>query len=313
MTTLLDVARKAGVSKSTVSNVVRGASIVADTTRRRVERAIRETGYHPNMIARALKARTSYAIAIVVPDLTNPFFGELVVSAERAASAMNYGLIAANTECLASLEMEAGRSLIARHIDGVIIAGMSRASRLPQMLLDRDVPVVLSSFGGVEDDRLGVVDHDDELAMELIVGHLYDLDHRRMAFVSPKLREHSGERRRTAFRMALRRRGLTAATREDVATAFIAHDDILALATIDRLERAGRHVPKDVSVVGYDDIPLAGHHRIGLTTVHSDAGLMGNRAVELLVDAARQARHVASRIVQPNPLIIRKTTAEARS
>jgi len=313
MTTLLDVARKAGVSKSTVSNVVRGASIVADTTRRRVERAIRETGYHPNMIARALKARTSHAIAIVVPDLTNPFFGELVVSAERAASAMNYGLVAANTECLASLEMEAGRSLIARHIDGVIIAGMSRASRLPQMLLDRDIPVVLSSFGGVEDNRLGVVDHDDELAMESIVGHLCDLGHRRMAFVSPKLREHSGERRRTAFRTALKRRGLKAATREDVATAFIAHDDILALATIDRLERAGRRVPRDVSVVGYDDIPLAGHHRIGLTTVHSDAGLMGNRAVELLVDAARQARHVASRIVQPNPLIIRTTTAEARS
>ena len=313
MTTLLDVARKAGVSKSTVSNVVRGASIVADTTRRRVERAIRETGYHPNMIARSLKARTSHAIAIVVPDLTNPFFGELVVSAERAASAMGYGLIAANTECLARLEIEAGRSLIARRVDGVIIAGMSRASRLPQMLLDRDVPVVLASFGGVEDDRLGVVDHDDELAMEV--------DRR------PPLRPRSppdGIRVAKASR-AFRRAaadGFPDGTQAARPYGCDARGWGDSFRRPQRYPRARHHrsagasgppVPKDVSVVGYDDIPLAGHHRIGLTTVHSDAGLMGNRAVELLVDAARQARHVASRIVQPNPLIIRTTTAEARS
>jgi LacI family transcriptional regulator len=311
MTTLLDVARKAGVSKSTVSNVVRGAAIVADPTRLRVERAIRETGYQPNMIARALKARISHAMAIVVPDLTNPFFGELVVSTERAARALGYGLVAANTECLASLEAEAARALIARRVDGVIIAGMSRASRLPGLLLDREIPVVLASFGGVDDARVGIVEHDDTPAMEAIVDHLCGLGHRRMAFVAPTFREHAGERRRSAFRAALRRRGLKMAT-ADVATAFVAHDDILALATIDRLERAGRTVPHAVSVVGYDDIPMAGHHRIGLTTVHSDANLMGRHAVELLAEAARGARHVARRIVLSNPLIVRTTTAEVR-
>ncbi|HEX7198259.1 MAG TPA: LacI family DNA-binding transcriptional regulator, partial [Dongiaceae bacterium] len=79
MTTLLDVARRAGVSKSTVSNVIRGATLVAESTRLRVERAIADTGYHPNAIARGLKARTSKAIGIVVPDLTNQFYAELAV------------------------------------------------------------------------------------------------------------------------------------------------------------------------------------------------------------------------------------------
>ena len=88
MTTLMDVAERAGVSKSTVSNVIRGTAMVAEETRLRVERAIAETGYHPNAIARSLKARTSSAIGIVVPDLTNPFYAQLAVGVERAANAL---------------------------------------------------------------------------------------------------------------------------------------------------------------------------------------------------------------------------------
>ena len=99
VTTLVDVARRAGVSKSTVSNVIRGATLVAEATRERVERAIAETGYHPNAIARSLKARTSNAIGIVVPDLTNPFYAELAVGVERAANALGYAVLAAHTEC----------------------------------------------------------------------------------------------------------------------------------------------------------------------------------------------------------------------
>ena len=86
MTTLIDVARRAGVSKSTVSNVIRGAALVADPTRERVERAIADTGYQPNAIARSLKARTSNALGIVVPDLRNPFYAELAVSVEARAN-----------------------------------------------------------------------------------------------------------------------------------------------------------------------------------------------------------------------------------
>jgi len=308
VTTLIDVARRAGVSKSTVSNVIRGGALVADATRQRVERAIADTGYRPNAIARALKARTSKAIGVVVPDLTNIFYAELAVGVERAANTMGYALLAAHTDCSPATEEEAARVLIERRVDGVVIGGASLGSSLPDLLLDRDIPVVLASFGEPEDARLGVVDHDDMAAMEEIVAHLYDLGHRRIAFVSQHLREYSGERRRLGLAGALGRRGLSLVALEDGPTAVVAHNDMHAIATMDRLERKGLRVPQDVSVVGYDDVPLASHCRIKLTTVRSDAEVMGRRAVELVVAAAREGRHVAHREMQSNPLVVRSTT-----
>jgi LacI family transcriptional regulator len=309
MTTLIDVARRAGVSKSTVSNVIRGATPVAAETRARVQRAIADVGYHPNAIARALKARTSSAIGIVVPDLTNLFYAELAVAVERAAHGLGYAVLVAHTECAPETEEEAGRALIERRVDGVIIAGVSLGSSLPRALLDRDIPVVLASLGEPDDPRLGVIDDDDLTAMEAIVEHLYDLGHRRLAFVSQHLREHSGERRRLGFTRALAWRGLAPVALDDGPTAIVAHNDMHAIATIDRLERRGLRVPEDVSVVGYDDVPLAAHCRIRLTTARSDALEMGRRAVELLANAARAGRHVAHREMQANPLVIRSTTA----
>jgi LacI family transcriptional regulator len=309
VSTLIDVARRAGVSKSTVSNVIRGASLVAEPTRLKVERAIADMGYHPNAIARALKARTSSALGIVVPDLANPFYAELAVSVERAASALGFAVLTAHTECAPTTEEEAGRALIERRVDGVIIAGVSLGSSLPGMLLDRAIPVVLASFGEPDDPRLGVIDHDDAAAMEVIVEHLYGLGHRRVAFVSQHLREYGGERRRVGFTNALAKRGLALVELDDGATAVVAHNDMLAIATIDRLERRSLRVPQDISVVGYDDVPLAAHARIRLTTVHSDAVEMGRRAVELAVGAARENRHVSLREMQSNPLVVRSTTA----
>jgi LacI family transcriptional regulator len=308
VTTLVDVARRAGVSKSTVSNVIRGSTLVAGLTRERVERAIAATGYQPNAIARSLKARTSAAIGVVVPDLRNPFYAELAVSIEEAVNDLGYAVLAANTECRPKAEAEACRELIGRRVDGVIVAGIALASVLPKAFLDHDVPVVLAAFGELDDPRLGVIDHDDVAAMEAVVDHLHGLGHRRIAFVPLPHAEHSGERRRVAVEAALARRGLMPADPEGGATAIVAHNDVEALATIDRLERSGRRVPDDVSIVGFDDVPIGAHVRIGLTTVRSDASKLGRRAVELVVGAARAGRHVAHRELQESPLIIRRTT-----
>jgi DNA-binding LacI/PurR family transcriptional regulator len=311
MTTLFDVARRAGVSKSTVSNVIRGRIPVAKETRDRVERAIAEIKYHPNAIARSLKARTSTAIGIIVPDLTNPFYAELAAGAERAANGLGYAALITHTECSMPTETEAGRAFIERQVDGVIVGGISLGSSLPSLLLDRDIPVVVASFGEADDPRLGVIDNDDPMAMEAVVDHLYELGHRRLAFVSHHLREQSGERRRLGFESALAKRGLVTIGLGEGATAVAAHNDMLAIATIDRIEKQGLSVPRDISVVGYDDVALAAHRRIQLTTVHSDAGEMGRRAVELVVGAARESRHVAHREIQATRLVVRATTMRA--
>jgi len=311
MTTLIDVARRAGVSKSTVSNVIRGSVFVSAKTRGRVEQAVRETGYRPNIIARSLKSRASSTIGVIVPDLRNPFFADLSVSIEEVAYELGYAVLTANTECLPSAEANAGRALIERRVDGVIVAGISLDSSLPVNLLDHDIPTILVTLSGLDDSRFGVIDHDDESAMEAVVDHLYQLGHRRLAFAWLPVPEHAGERRRQGMEAALARRGLMPVRIDDGPTAIVGHNDIQAIATIDRLERAGLDVPRDVSVVGYDDVPLAAHQRIALTTVRSDAAALARRAFELLVNAARAGRHVAYREIQPNPLVIRRTTGSA--
>jgi LacI family transcriptional regulator len=311
MTTLFDVARQAGVSKSTVSNVIRGDGRVSEITRERVERAIAEMQYHPNVIARSIKARTSTAVGIIVPDLTNPFHAELAAGAEHGASALGYAALITHTEATPRAEQEAARAFIERRVDGVVVAGVSVGSSLPTLLLDRDIPVVVASFGEADDPRLGVIDNDDPGAMEMVVAHFYELGHRRMAFVGPLMNEQSGERRRLGFAQALRRRQLADVGLDGRPTAIAAHNDTQAIATIDRLERQGRLVPRDVSVTGYDDIPLAAHNRIQLTTVHADAAGMGRRAVELALGAAREGRHVAYREIQTGQLIVRATTGRA--
>jgi LacI family transcriptional regulator len=311
VTTLFDVARRAGVSKSTVSNVIRDSAPVAASTRRRVEAAIAELGYHPNVVARSLKSRTTFALGLVVPEPTNPFYALLVLGAERAAHERGYAVLVANTECEPETEEEAIGALIGRRVDGVIIAGVSSGSRIHESLLDRGVPVVLAGFGAAGDERLGVVDTDDEGAMEQVVEHLAGLGHRRLAFVRHHLDETSGERRAAGFAAAVARRGLELVQAGAGATAIAAHNDALAIETIDRLEREGRRVPDDVSVVGFDDVPLASHQRLELTTVRSDGREIGRRAAELLIDAARAGGFVSRREVHPAVLVVRRSTGRA--
>ncbi len=308
MTTIHDVARRAGVSKSTVSNVVRGRSVVADATRRRVERAIDELGYHPDVVARALRSRATFAIGILVPETVNPFFAVLALGAERAAHAAGYAVLVVTTECEPDREREAVRALIGRRVDGVLVAGASEGSMLHAALLERDVPVVLAGISGMSDARLGVIDVDDDVAMDAVAAHLAALGHRQVAFAGNVLHEMAGERRRLAFAAAASRQGLELVGIEDAPTAIAAHNDMIAIGEIDRLERAGWRVPADVSVVGFDDIPLAAHRRIDLTTVRADGRALGRRATELLVTAAAAGRHVAHTELFDAVLVVRGST-----
>ena len=244
---------------------------------------------------------------MIVPDLGNPFHAQLAVAVERAAAGLGYATLVTHTDCSPDIEDELGRTLFDRRVDGVVIAGLSAGSRMPITLLDLGIPVVLASFGEPQDPRLGAIDHNDRSSMEAIVAHLLSLGHRKMSFVSQSYAEQSGERRRQGFEEALAQFGLSVATSGN-STAYVAHNDVLAIGVIDELERRGVKVPADASVVGHDDIPLAAHSRIRLTTVRSDAHRMGARAVELVTAAARSCSHVAHRELQTNPLIVREST-----
>jgi LacI family transcriptional regulator len=308
--TIGDVARQAGVSKSTVSNVVRRADVVSAPTRERVEDAIRDLGYRPNGIARALRQRATRVIGAVVPDQRNPFYAELALGAERRARDEGFALLIANTGCDPETESSQVAALLERRVDAILVAGLCAGSRAAEHIADRGVPVLLGGFRTGAGVRIGVVDVDEEGALDTLVAHLQGLGHTRLAFARGALGEAGGERRERAFALAIERRGLSRVELADEPTAVVAHDDTIAIEQIDRLERAGRQVPRDVSVVGFDDIPLSSHQRISLTTVRTDAAALGARAVELLIAASRAGGPASARESYPWQLVLRSSTAE---
>ncbi len=306
--TLTDVARAAGVSKSTVSNVIRGTEAVAPATRTRVEMAARRLGYRPNDVARALRARTSMVLGLIVPDAANPFYGQLALGVERRVHTDGFGVLIANTACDPVTERAQVDALVSRRVDGVLIGGLSRGSEVHLELLERGVPVVCA-FPAPSDARLGIVDTDDENAMEAVVAHLAGLGHRRLGFARDGLVEAGGQARQLAFEDAVRRRAhLAVVPIAERPTAIAAHNDTVAIAQIDALERSGRRVPEDVSVVGFDDVPIAAHRRIELTTVSSDGARVGEVGAELLLGAIAGRRHVADRRTVPARLVLRRST-----
>lgn len=308
--TVVDVARHAGVSKSTVSNVIRGNAVVAPQTRARVEASVRALGYRPNGIARALRERATKVLALVVPDPVNPFYAQLAHGMERRARREGFGVLVANTGCDPGTELAQVTALMSRRVDGVLFGGLSNRSRLHLRLLDEGVPVVCAFTSG-EDERIGVIDTDDEAGMAAVAEHLRGLGHRRVAFAGQCFDEAGAEVRRVAFVSAAREAGLTPVGPDERPTAIVAHNDTVAIEQLDRLARLGLRVPEDVSVTGYDDIALAAHALIGLTTVATDAARAGELAADQLILAVREHRHVRYRHAQPGRLVVRRTTGPA--
>jgi LacI family transcriptional regulator len=308
--TVIDVARHAGVSKSTVSNVIRGSAVVAPATRDRVQASVRALGYRPNGVARALRERATKVLALLVPDPVNPFYAQLAHGMERRAQREGFGVLVAHTGCDPATELAQVTALISRRADGVLFGGLSPRSRLHLRLLDEGVPVVCA-FSAGDDERLGVLDTDDESGMGAVAEHLSGHGHRRVAFAGQGFDETGAEVRRLEFARAAERHGMTLVALDDDPTAVVAHNDTVAIEQLDRLHRRGLRAPQDISVTGYDDIALAGHAMIGLTTVATDAERAGELAADQLILAVREHRHVGHRHAQPARLVVRSTTGPA--
>ncbi len=150
--------------------------------------------------------------------------------------------------------------------------------------------------------------------MDAVIGYLADLGHQRFAFARQHAREAEVDRRPQAFSAAVRRRGLAEVGVDAEPTAICCMNDGVAIDLMDSLERRGRRVPEDVSVAGFDDVPLASHNRIRLTTVRQDAATIGARAAELLLAAVNDGgRHVERRELLRGELIVRESTGPPRA
>lgn len=298
--TARDVAHRAGVSQPTVSLVLGGnpRARIADATRARVLRAAQELGYRPNLLARGLVRQRSYAVGVLVPDLGNPFFAEVVRGVERVAAQAGYAVLLSDARETAPLKQL--DALRARQVDGVILDALG-ASSLPDEAL-RDWNVVLvdepsARFAGVVSDALQ--------AGLLMAEHLLELGHRRFAFAGPAADAHSFRMRERGFVTGLREAGIglpsewlrrvpptvaggLAAARALLAaperpTALFCANDLLALGALKAFLSAGVAVPGQISIAGCDDIEMARVVTPELSTVAVPAREMGARAARLLL------------------------------
>jgi len=320
--TSVDVARRAGVSQSTVSLVFsgKGHGRVSEATQERVRRSARELGYRPNVAAQALRLGSSRAVALLVPDVTNPFFGRVLRGAQRAAQAAGYTVALVDTGNDRTWEAQSFEALRAGPVDGYLLFEVSAPEALGPdqhaVLIETEAPghasVRFDAEGGAAD------------AFE----HLLELGHTRVGHLAADFDAPTFHLRDVARRRVLADAGLDpdalprAATAigideardaagpllEDRPTAVFCDDDVIAAGLYLAARERGLRIPEDLSVVGFDNMDFARVLAPPLTTVALDAERLGAIAFELL-DARMGGRRARRRVVLPAELLVRESTA----
>jgi LacI family transcriptional regulator, galactose operon repressor len=331
-TNIKEVAHLAGVSIGTVSNVLNRPHVVADGTRQRVLDVIKELGYVRNDSARQLRAGRSRIVAIVVLDVANPFFTDVVRGAEEAIEAAGAVAVVCNTGENPARERRLLELLEEQRVQGVMITPVD-GGRDPQLnnLVRRGIPVVLVDRGSGQLDRCSVA-VDDVLGGRLAGQHFRDLGHERVAFAGGPMSIPQVSDRRKGFTSALRgvnvRTVLTptlsvAAGRQAGAelsnldpaerpTAVFCANDLLALGVLQEMTLRRIRVPRDMAILGYDDIDFAAAAAVPLSSIRQPREQLGRAAAELLLDEANAAdRHEHRHVVFKPELVARESTARS--
>lgn len=332
MSSIKDVAREAGVSTATVSHVINKTRYVSDEVRRRVEQAIELFQYHPNAHARSLASGKSKILGLVISDISNPFFPELVKAIELAAFERGYDIILSNTNYDTERTSHYVRRFIERKVAGVAVMTSEMDENLIQMLVRRDVPAVFLDSGetGRHISNLRV-DYAEGIRQAIL--HLVALGHRDIAFIGGTPNFRSARRRLEAFLAMMQehfpgaperiyagnfkieggRRAASEILRGQIMpTAVVAANDLMAIGAMHEFRSAGLNVPRDISVIGFDDIAFAGLNQPSLTTVNLPRGELGRRAVEALLETLDDPKRDGMEIRIPTHLITRDSTAPVR-
>ncbi len=335
-TSIRDVARRAGVSLGTVSNVLNRPDQVGPASREKVLTAIAELGFVRNESARQLRAGTSRTLGLVVLDIANPFFTDVARGVEDVANAAGLSVILCNSDDRPAKEATYLDLLAEQRVQGVLITPTADLSPRLDVLRRRGTPVVLVDRRATAPGQCSVA-VDDVLGGRLAADHLMERGHRRLAFVGgssrlPQIEERyagvvtavreqlGGEDALTVFSPA----SLTVATGREAAaqiigmpaaqrpTAVICANDLLALGVLQEMTRHGVRVPEECAIVGYDDIDVAAAAAVPLTSVRKPRRELGRRAAEMLLDEARED-HVHEQPVFAPALVVRESSMVRRS
>lgn len=327
------VAERANVSTATVSRLINKTSYISPETAKKVWTAIEELGYYPNVNARGLASGRSMLLGLIVSDIVNPFFPELVKSFEEAAIQQGYEIVTANTNYDSARTALRVRGLIERRVDGVAIMTSEMDQSLIDELSTRGIPIAFLDTGKVQENICNVrIDY--EQGIREAVTHLLELGHQKIGYISGPLDLKSAKIRRSAFLKYLKKRGIIerkeyvvtgdykvsggkeAMTKllqlKERPTAVLASNDLTAIGALQALRIHGLHVPEDISLIGFDNISIAESTDPPLTTVDVSRERVAQVAFESLFSLMTGESKMGTDSKVGTSLVIRESTAKLK-
>ncbi len=325
-----DIAKAAGVSHTTVSRALRDDPRISEQTRNLVHRLATEMGYSPSAIARGLATGKTNTVGMVVTTISDPFVAPIAQGTERKVMEAGYSLILSQSGADPDRELAAVRLLRERRVDGVIVTASRVGELYTPLLSELKVPIVLIN-NQKEGGYLHSIYVDDFAGAKMAVGLLIDLGHRDIAYIACPERERSNRNRMNGYKAALESRGISVNERlilqlegkDDMArgaaaveeilslderpTALFCYNDMTAIGALQALHESGVRVPEDISIVGFDDVPISSVVCPALTTVAQPKEEMGVKAMEMLL-ALIEGEERENVVVKPR-LVVRSSTA----
>jgi LacI family transcriptional regulator len=329
--TMNDVAKEAGVSVATVSRVINGNYAVSKKLERKVNNAMKKLHYHPSALARSFKMQETRQIGLIVPLLDHPFFSRMAQVMEQELFRNNYRAIICNTEEDPQREIEYIDLLLRQRVDGIIINSATNTISYLDDLQAQNMPTVLIDRN-IETQKASKVFSDNVMGGYLGMKYLIELGHRHIIVVAPFSTASPIQQRIRGIHQALEEFGIpedpnTFITPDDHSfdfgvnignqlmqmnprpTAVFALTDVTAIGIMRACWQLGLHIPDDISVMGYDDIPLASYASPALSTIAQSIAEMGQTAVQLLLNHIQNPDLPSDHAVLATQLVIRETTA----
>jgi len=324
-----EVAKLAKVSTATVSRTINGSDKVSARTAERVQKAIKQLNFYPNTHARTLVSGRSRMIGLIISDITNPFFPELVKHFEDQAVQKGFEVIIANTDYKPKRMAECVRRMLERKVDGAAIMTSEADPSLLTELTRRDIPMVFMDTG-TNTARSANILIDYGQGIQEALQHLFSLNHRRIGFISGPLSLQSARRRLDAFVSGMQARGLQAEEEliekgdhrseggisamrnllrlKEPPTAVIASNDLTAIGALGAIHDAGLEVPRDISLIGFDDISFARLTQPPLTTILLSRSQLAITALAALDRLIRREKGEATGYTLSTHLVTREST-----
>ncbi len=303
--TIKDIAKRAGVSHSTVSRALHGSPLISSETAERIRRISAEMGYFPSAAARSLKTNRSRALGVIVSNIDDPFFSEILQGVEEIARVRGYSMFIAASMRDPERERAIVQDMRERRVDGVIICSASFNTVQQRKLLEYGIPIVVVNNQAAEDYRYSIY-HDDVEGSRQVTRYLIELGHKKIAYMGNSLSGRTTMDRLTGFRQEMEAAGLLIPDEyiyevpggspedglaaldhfldlPDPPSSLFCFNDMMAIGALKGLHKAGIRVPKDISVVGFDNIVFSAYTNPPLTTLDQPKRFIGEEAARLIL------------------------------